>query len=241
MLGVATFFSKKCSVFAVFFSKKNADYGENQKKNMSTCADDRDSKRRKVIAPASGGSLRHEILSRGWVHLQGVLDPETVQSLVTQLTQDLRGQKGVPDPTVRSAWPRSLRSHRIFESAPAGVGVPEWEGLATTPTLVAALDEIMGEHKWSLPLNANPYVSGSGPRHWYCPVSFPERPDHAPLAHVAAADACATERPCPFLPASEWPAAPSAPPCSLWAPISRRRWVGRGWHIDGAAPMPPVT
>jgi hypothetical protein len=171
------------------------------------------------------------MMEQGWVHLRGALSPDEVAPFVTQLTTEMTVQRVCPDPTNRDVWPSELRAHRIFELAPQGRGHSHWESLQHVPALAAVLNELLGAGHWRLPLNA----AGSS-RHWYCPVSFPERPlfpvKPCQCPSVSTSGDHRATRPCPFHAALDGRDEPPASPCALWAPVSRRRWVGRGWHLD---------
>ena len=66
-------------------------------------------------------------------------------------------------------------SRRVLEVTPPG-DAAHWAELVASPRLVAALDAILGEGGWELPVNAAaPTDGGRVPvRHWYAPVAFPD-------------------------------------------------------------------
>jgi hypothetical protein len=126
-----------------------------------------------------------------------------------------------------------------------------WNALRTSPALTRTLDRIVGADCWEMPFNGEhaerhpDWSTERLPRHWYFPIVFPEHeyaagandasttPDHASCPSTEDAglrkihlhswrDELALG---PFT--SEAVDAPSR-----WQPVSRRRFRGKGWHID---------
>jgi hypothetical protein len=65
------------------------------------------------------------------------------------------------------------------------------------------------------------------------PLPLPLPPPPPPRS--SSSSPCPPPRPCPFLPVAAWARAAPAPapaPAAAWAPVSRRRHVGTGWHLD---------
>ena len=145
----------------------------------------------------------------------------------------------------RATWPRGP-GRRVVELTPRGDGL-HWAEVARSPRLAAVLDALAGPGNWYLPANA-PAGEPLDVRHWYFPVTFPELCD-APLATpadpaadpTAAASAAATPpRPVRLgswreehaeVAAAVAEGRPAAA-AETWQPVSRRRFRGKGWHID---------
>ena len=145
----------------------------------------------------------------------------------------------------RATWPRGP-VRRVVELTPRGDGL-HWAEVARSPRLAAVLDALAGPGNWYLPANA-PAGEPLDVRHWYFPVTFPEAPN-APIATpadpaagpTAAASAAATPpRPVRLgswreehaeVAAAVAEGSPAAA-AETWQPVSRRRFRGKGWHID---------
>ena len=173
--------------------------------------------------------------------------------LVAALAQQLQALLPALDFAAPATHPSAPSQRRVFEVAPPSCGTgcgawdAAWAALAASAPLARALDALLGEGAWELPCNGPPAGSASV-RHFYAPITAPERPaagqqegQAGAAAAAAAGGACPAPRPCPFLPMAAWAAGalPSAAPARAWAPVSRRRHVGTGWHLDigpGASP-----
>eukprot|EP00946_MAST-07B_sp_MAST-7B-sp1_P001218 g1218.t1 len=208
---------------------------------------------------AGAASILENFRRDGFVQLRNVLDESAVAGFVSQIERELAGDDagvgGGADRTLkqrvllsdRTTWPRK-GARRVIETAPvcrrgAGAGgegaAQHWErmrdGLAPT------LDAIMGPGGWELPFN-NP---GSSIRHFYCPIVMPEveyphdhsQPSGAADVTIAGSKGVSTSRPVLL---ESWKEeirraaftneAEDAP--SRWQPVSRRRFRGKGWHVD---------
>ena len=76
-------------------------------------------------------------------------------------------------------------------------------------------------------------------RHWYAPCTAPDF--YGDNVDPTVTSVCPPPRKCPFTPFSSWASNPkftgvAAP--SGWAPVSRRRHVGAGWHLDVGPGVP---
>ena len=143
---------------------------------------------------------RHDLVSemqrRGWVQIHGAVELATVQALCDEIADELRDpsvppESGTPrvDLADTSTWP-TAGGRRVIEAVPTrgsgGAGCccasEAWQALIASPALNAALNCLLGEGCWELPLN-EPYhggvVGSEYVRHWYAPVMFPE--DHASI------------------------------------------------------------
>ena len=156
----------------------------------------------------------------------------------------------------RRTWPTG-KKRRVVECAPFPQALPHWQALRRSERLAQALDDIVGAGCWEMPFNGDAadrhpqWSSGHPPRHWYFPIVFPE---HEYLREACGRDgtggaagedagvpehaACRPELRkielhswrdelaiAPFT--SEASDAPAR-----WQPVSRRRFRGKGWHID---------
>ena len=135
-------------------------------------------------------------------------------------------------------WPQK-GSRRVVECAPAGVG-EHWHALHRG--LTPFLNQLMGEHCWQLPFNTG---KACQIRHVYCPITFPEHTYSCSAATKTSSTVpkcvdgcnCVTSRPVRF---ESWkdevrrtPFTSEALDAPLrWQPVSRRRFRGKGWHID---------
>ena len=127
-------------------------------------------------AAGRSGALRQAMLRRGYVHLRGALPPSVVAPLVAELAEELRNpsvppESGTPHVTLSdpSTWP-SGGARRVIEAVPTrgadGGGCrssEHWLALAASPALGAALDDLLGEGCWELPLNGTSNGSQEGP------------------------------------------------------------------------------
>ena len=177
--------------------------------------------------------------------------PETLQSA---LRGDRLGQAkyrtnlGIGERAVGSvdlddpeSWPRG-KGRRVVELTPRGDG-EHWRLLQQAPMLRAALDDIVGRDCWDLPINA-PSGDPFTVRDWYFPVTFPEDPER-PLGDAAPSTAAnfdmdrnSTRRPVHLRSWREEHAEVNAGRAGalgageVWQPVSRRRFRGKGWHLD---------
>jgi hypothetical protein len=112
-----------------------------------------------------GGRFRE----RGYVHLHGAIDAQGLKSFAKQIEELLQCDHKV---SLADAESYPTGSHRrVVEVKPDGRGHTHWERLLSSPGLVAALDGILGEGCWQIPLN---YPEMEVPYYWYCPITFPE-------------------------------------------------------------------
>ena len=170
--------------------------------------------------------------------------PETLQSA---LRGDRLGQAkyktnlGIGERAVGSvdlddpeSWPRG-KGRRVVELTPRGDG-EHWQILQQAPKLRAALDDIVGHDCWHLPINA-PSGDAFTQRDWYFPVTFPEDPER-PLGDAVPSTAAALDSRPVFLRSwREEHTEVNARRAGLgagevWQPVSRRRFRGKGWHLD---------
>ena len=157
------------------------------------------------------------------------------------------------DPTT---WPKK-GARRVIETAPVCTKSTRdhWEMLHAS--LAPALDLLMGHGCWELPFN----TLDSSTRHFYCPTVMPEvqypnqehnssldcdgksKDQHSHQSCCAetapAADVSLTREARPVLLESWKDEIRRAPFTSeivdapnRWQPVSRRRFRGKGWHVD---------
>jgi hypothetical protein len=138
--------------------------------------------------PPLGCGVRQEMQRRGWVQLRGALEPSVVKALCDELSEELLDpsvppESGTPRVTLSDAatWPAG-GARRVIEAVPtratgSGGTSAAWQSVVANPALAAALNVLLGEGCWELPLN-QPYEGGvigrEYVRHWYAPVMFPE-------------------------------------------------------------------
>jgi len=188
-------------------------------------------------------SLRACFSRDGFVVLRAAIPSPIVSALAAEVCSLANapggGESGTPpfDPHVSSTWPRG-RSRRVREVSPTCSGAA-WEALLGSAPLTRALDTLLGAGAWELPRNAE-----GSPRHWYAPCVAPEgaAPPGAPSAAAPGgvppgAPCAAPPRACPFSPCDA-ARAHAAPPAAAWAPVSRRRFRGLGWHLDVGPGVP---
>lgn len=147
--------------------------------------------KRQQLQPSRPDDLASEMHQRGWVQIRGAVEPATVQALCDEIADELRDpsvppESGTPrvDLADTSTWPTG-GARRVIEAVPTrgsgGAGCctasEGWQTLIANPGLIAALNCLLGEGCWELPLN-EPYRGGvigsEYVRHWYAPVMFPE-------------------------------------------------------------------
>jgi hypothetical protein len=139
------------------------------------------------------------------------------------------------------ASPRAVASH--------------WNALRTSPVLARALDRIVGPDCWEMPFNGehaerHPDWSADRPaRHWYFPIVFPEHEYAASTSRSGKGASTASDETSLRGNASQglrkihlhsWRDELAAGPFTSeavdaptrWQPVSRRRFRGKGWHID---------
>ena len=190
----------------------------------------------------SPAALLEQWHEKGYFKVEAAISIDSCNEFISQIEEELRaGSVGTQDRTSKEniqlrapeTWPRG-KKRRVVECAPQGVG-SHWEELRTSSRLGAALDELLGAGKWEINLND----FGLSPvRHWYFPITFPEheytvrrgpsmmtfsrQPDRKILLRSwrdeIQADGPFTD---PLIDAP-W----------RWSPVSRRRFRGKGWHID---------
>ena len=154
----------------------------------------------------------------GWVMVRSAVASDVMSSLQRQVEAELQSpsiaaESGGVSVSLhrRETWPAG-EARRVVEVTPPGEA-PHWQQLTSSPQLKAALDALLGQGCWELPVNsAAPATGGRVPvRHWYAPVTFPDDP------HTSSE---------PVLPALE------AQSGLAWAPVNRRGELWRGWHVD---------
>ena len=195
---------------------------------------------------------------KGFVQLHQVLSPLSVKQFVQQIETELTtggqqaercvGQLSLLDSTT---WPKK-GARRVVECAPLGVG-SHWKELRNG--LIPALDRILGQDQWELLFN----TSDSDIRHFYCPITFPEHKySHSSSTLSSASLSVSSSSPSSSLPSCASTSAATsttiARPVLLeswkdevahapftnedtdaparWQPVSRRRFRGKGWHVD---------
>lgn len=138
-------------------------------------------------------SLRDEFIRHGVVVIPGAVPGDVVERCVAQLARDLehpvvQPESGTPrgaslsDP---STWP-SGTARRVIEVVAAEEGT-HWRDVRESPKLREALDMILGEDAWTVEANVVDAERGiCEPRHWYCPVTFPEGNEEAKAAALKA-------------------------------------------------------
>jgi hypothetical protein len=198
-------------------------------------------------------SCSQSLAHRGYFRVPAALSPETVSAFRAQLCADLHSVSGV-DLSDASTWPRA-RERRVLEVEPlgdgggGGEGRAHWRSLRESAALRVALDDALGADAWEILCNegssvqrgARTAVALSGPRHFYAPIVFPEGeaggggvPEMG--GGAAAPPGAAAGRACPFEDyaafAARAAAAGALEPAARWTPVSRRRFAGKGWHID---------
>jgi hypothetical protein len=190
-----------------------------------------------------GAALRRALYEEGFVHVRGALPGAAVQAFLDAVRGDLAAQ-GVE---LDHKWPRG-GARRVSEAMP--LGGAHIEPLRSAPVLCAALDAVLGEGGWELNQNGERSAAAAAAagelyaRHWYCPIAWPEAPPErweegslaaaaARQAAAAAAAACVPARVAELLSCKEEEAlrGPLSDP-RRWQPVSRRRVLNKGWHVD---------
>jgi hypothetical protein len=173
-----------------------------------------------MMTPA--GDVSAALSTRGFFHIPGALSLHTVDGLREQLSREL------PSSALKLADPRTWpakRARRVVEVEPIG-GDAHWAALRESALLRAALDDALGTNSWELLENEGDADGRRvGPRYWYAPCVFPENA----AADIAPTPVDSAPRICPF---AAYDSLPRGPPHATWTPVSRRRFAGKGWHID---------
>ncbi len=191
--------------------------------------------------------LAKEFYERGFCQLQNALPPDVCAAFSSAIEDDLKAPASpwktlsLSDP---STWPTKAQP-RVAEAAPSGTA-SFWPKVLSSSRLAALLDAIVGVGCWEL--NPNPLDKSQGPRHWYCPVTFPEpdpsleKPPTTSAANgagtfasaaAAAADSLAdgrvASRPALFRTCAADLAlqGPVTSP-TRWQPVNRRRFLNKG-------------
>ena len=197
-------------------------------------------------------SLAH-FFSHGYVCVPAAISATTVDAFVSDLSTELaRGiiaDSGASPPVelgTPATWPCG-RSRRVLECVPRG-SLPHWEALRSSCPLRRALDSLIGPEGWEL----RPNEEGEdgrlrGPRRWYAPVTFPEFPGRQgdrPHADNVLQTPCQGPRNAVFMSCAEEEAQEgAAAPWEAhlrWQPVSRRRFLNKGWHLDIGPGFPGV-
>ena len=179
---------------------------------------------------------------KGYIHLPSILSSNSVQQFQAQIIEELStegqqercvGKVTLNDPT---KWPKKGK-RRVVECAPKGIG-EQWNELreGLTPTL----NTLLGKDQWELPFN----TSDSDIRHFYCPITFPEheypistKSTSSTTSISTSSTSTSTSRPVLL---ESWKDEIARAPFtqedidapSRWQPVSRRRYRGKGWHVD---------
>lgn len=210
------------------------------------------------FAPDDDNDLRAAFLARGYAVVRGALGREEVQGFLRQLEEELAAAADSPGGALlydrtdlgrislldRGTWP-SGKTRRVVECAPFPQQQPHWKALRSSERLVQALDDIVGVGCWEMPFNGDEtdvhpgWNSGHPPRHWYFPIVFPEH-DYPQEARCRGTSAVAQGNALRKIELHSWrdelaiasftSEADDAP--VRWQPVSRRRFRGKGWHID---------
>ena len=109
--------------------------------------------------PSADETILEQFLNVGFVHLNQVIDQDTVNKFVDQIRDELAKTTNVEKERSvgrvelenQSTWPQK-GGRRVVECAPTGIGV-HWEKLKSSQKFCSALDEIVGLSCWELPLN----------------------------------------------------------------------------------------
>ena len=200
--------------------------------------------------PPLMSSSSSSFFNHGWSIIPNCLDTDTISSFTSELSDQLaagiHADSGCASPVHLAdpqTWPQG-RARRVMECVPRG-DLPHWDALASSPALCRALDELVGVGAWELPRNAvGEGGKLEGPRHFYAPVAFPE----ASAAEQGAA-AGRGSLPCPgprralFMSCVEEAAGAGGVPTAReaacrWHPVSRRRFLNKGWHLDQGPGFP---
>ena len=176
-------------------------------------------------AAALCGTVSAALSTRGFFRLPRALSEPTVAAFREQLSRELPSSTlALSDPRT---WPTG-RSRRVVEVEPIG-GDAHWAALRECAPLRAALDDALGTDSWALLENAGDTDGRRvGARFWYAPCVFPE--DALPAAEVDSNAGESGTRVCPFTAYDSLPRGRGAH--AMWTPVSRRRFAGKGWHID---------
>ena len=194
--------------------------------------------------------LRDRWLTDGYVQLPSVLGREEVARFVDQNSGELAAageterERSVGAISLRdeATWP-TKGQRRVVECAPDGVG-DHWAALRGAKALTAALDELLGEGAWVLPVNESRADRPDAPRvrHWYFPVVFPEHRYEEEKGNAAAPPKPPPLRPVLLESVKDERRRNPRPAMSsmahAWQPVSRRRVRGKGWHIDAGPGFP---
>ena len=133
-------------------------------------------------------TLRQRFIEDGLVVVDDAIPRDVVDDIVSQLQRELA------DPVVRpesgssarassgdgvdledpGTWPRG-NARRVIEVVPPGEG-RAWAAVLDSPALGDGLDAVLGREAWGSRRTRWTRREGTcEPRHWYCPITFPER------------------------------------------------------------------
>lgn len=128
---------------------------------------------------ASPTPLRDAFLRDGIVVLDAAVARDVVDALAAHVGRELaapcvRPESGTPA-TMRvddpSTWPKGT-ARRVVEVVAPAEGA-DWDAVRRSEDVRRALNEILGDGRWEVELN-KVRDGACEPRHWYCPVTFPE-------------------------------------------------------------------
>lgn len=199
-------------------------------------------------------SLTSRFHADGFVICPAIISRKSIAGFVRQIQEELKspsfiesercvGSLLLNDP---KTWPQK-GARRVVECAPAGVG-EHWKGLRRGLTPI--LNQLMGENCWEMPFNTG---EPGQIRHVYFPITFPEhiysggKAGTGNAARSASSKSkapnhvdgysCTSSRPVRL---ESWKDEVRRTPFTSesldaplrWQPVSRRRFRGKGWHID---------
>jgi glycosyltransferase involved in cell wall biosynthesis/ectoine hydroxylase-related dioxygenase (phytanoyl-CoA dioxygenase family) len=131
-------------------------------------------------------SLRERFIADGIVLIPDAVSASVVDGIRAQLRRELADpcvtaesgrERNASTPLALddpSTWPRG-NARRVIEVVAPSDGAP-WDALRNSPELAKALDEVLGRAAWDIELNAvDERRRACDVRHWYCPVTFPEK------------------------------------------------------------------
>ena len=197
-------------------------------------------------------SLKSSFHADGFVMCPAVISSKAVTGFVRQIQEELRSPSFIESERCVGSlllndsrtWPQK-GSRRVVECAPAGVG-EHWKALRRG--LTPFLDRLMGKDCWEFPFNTG---KPGQIRHVYFPITFPEHIYSGGKAGKASRStsskskgpssvdgySCTSHRPVRF---ESWKDEVRRTPFTSesldapfrWQPVSRRRFRGKGWHID---------
>jgi len=154
--------------------------------------------------------FENDFYRKGYTIVPGALPPSVADAMLASVERLLNTEFNLShiSPSSELPWPGG-NQNRVVEIVPTS-DAPWWDDFLSLTPLHTALTTLT-----TRPCALKPNTPQT--RHWYFPINYPEShptsstpsPNRRPILHTSASSIS-----------------------GRWQPINRRRYLGRGWHID---------